>query len=184
MAEQNQPPRAETAVNGRWKLSVAFLLGLLLGAGLLWIGFRNETLKTLTQTPIETQERESGEVSAGDTSSRADSPQRIMRESFILVDAQAAGMSTLIRKVNIPQNGWGGVYEDNMGQPGNALGAARLDAGLHENVTVSLLRATATSASYHAVIHRDNGDRVFSLADDFPIRDANDNPVVTRFQTL
>ena len=93
-------------------------------------------------------------------------------------------MSTLIRKVNIPQNGWVVVYEDNMGQPGNALGAARLDAGLHENVTVSLLRATATSASYHAVIHRDNGDRVFSLADDFPIRDANDNPVVTRFQTL
>jgi len=60
---------------------------------------------------------------------------------------------------------WIVVYENNAGQPGNALGAA-LFFPENQGGTVELLRGTTAGKSYLATEQVDNGDRKFSLKDD------------------
>lgn len=97
--------------------------------------------------------------------------------------AQEAGSAVLLTSVTIETLGWAVVYESRSGQPGNALGAARLDAGSYASVSVPLLRATVPGQSYFAVLHRDDGDKAFELRDDFPLRDEGGAPIMVSFET-
>lgn len=104
--------------------------------------------------------------------------------SFLRAATQEAGNTVLLTSVTIETLGWAVVYESRSGQPGNALGAARLDAGSYERVSVPLLRGTIPGQTYFAVLHRDDGDKAFELRDDFPLRDEGGTPIMVSFETL
>lgn len=103
--------------------------------------------------------------------------------SAVVASTQAAGMVAVVSRADIEVMGWAVVYESRAGVPGNALGAARIEAGSHSAVVVPLLRGTTPSQTYFVVLHRDDGDKQFELRDDFPLRTTSGDPVMTTFIT-
>ncbi|KKW19514.1 MAG: hypothetical protein UY61_C0055G0003 [Candidatus Adlerbacteria bacterium GW2011_GWC1_50_9] len=77
----------------------------------------------------------------------------------ISVASQSAGNSVTISSVTLTEMGWIAVRDDR----GWTLGAARLDAGTHENIVVELLRATESGQRYQVLLYHDDGDREFDL---------------------
>ena len=82
-----------------------------------------------------------------------------------IASPQIAGNSVAVAKAVVSAPTWIVVYENNAGQPGNALGAA-LFFPENQGGTVELLRGTTGGKSYLATGQVDNGDRKFSLKDD------------------
>src|SRR3989344_4018544 len=82
-----------------------------------------------------------------------------------IASPQIAGNSVAVAKAAVSAPTWIVVYENNAGQPGNALGAALLFPE-NQGGTVELLRGTTAGKSYLATEQVDNGDRKFSLKDD------------------
>ncbi len=94
---------------------------------------------------------------------------------------QTAGFAVTISKVSITQPTWLVVYEDHNGTPGNAIGAGLFFPGSTTG-TVQLLRATLPGQSYFVGQSLDDGDKIFSLQNDKPVRDAQGNPLFTEFK--
>jgi hypothetical protein len=93
---------------------------------------------------------------------------------------QTAGFAVAISKVVVSQPTWLVVYEDHAGVPGNAIGAGLFFAG-QTSGTVELLRATLPGQSYFVGQSLDDGDKIFSLQNDKPVRDTQGNPLFTEF---
>lgn len=83
--------------------------------------------------------------------------------------------------VEVLEPSWVVIHADEDGQAGEVLGAVRLEAGVHENVAVSIDRRYATPTLY-AVLHEDDGQAGVM---EFPARDrpvlVNGKPVVATF---
>jgi hypothetical protein len=91
-----------------------------------------------------------------------------------------------VSRVLVSQPTWVVVYEDHAGVPGNALGAELFlpqSEGTAQSGTVELLRGTLPGQTYFAGEALDDGDKIFSLTNDKPIRDAQGNPVLVQFTT-
>ena len=97
------------------------------------------------------------------------------------VTAQPAGMSVAVTEVQLPQDGWVVVHEVLSGHVANALGAARREAGVHETVTVNLLRGTVAGGEYVVVLYADNGNGEFELRADQPIVNPDGDPIIVSF---
>lgn len=114
------------------------------------------------------EERENGSQSApesGDSNSRTGA-MTVSGDGSVSAADQAAGRAVLVEEATLPATGWVVVHELKGGELGNALGAARRDAGAHDKVIVDLLRATEPSVSYAVVLYVDDGNRAFDLHGD------------------
>ncbi len=153
-----------------------FILVIGIVAGLL-IGYVifNRTALAPIGNPLTTQKnplaRTNGQ--AGDTSSQQ-----------IFIDRQIPGDVVLIQEITLNEAGWIAIHDDNNGQPGNILGAYYLPAGTHANQLVPLLRGVEDEISYIAVIHDDNGDRVFDYKLDTPRLDPSGNQETAGFDVV
>lgn len=116
------------------------------------------------------------------SSSQSSSASSQMDSSMLAISNQSAGLQVAVSHVVLPYAGWVVIHEDRDGVPGNALGAARVIDG-RESLTVDLLRGTLPGKTYYGLLYRDDGDKLFSLDNDFPIRDEKGNPVMVRFMT-
>ncbi|MDP3772115.1 MAG: hypothetical protein Q8Q94_01915 [bacterium] len=97
---------------------------------------------------------------------------------------QAPGVQVALNAVAVKHAGWAVIHEDRNGKPGNILGARRLDGGSYSNVVVDLLRATTAGGTYYAMLHSDNGDRIFDYKIDVPLIDGGGNPIMVRFTAV
>ncbi|PIT91424.1 hypothetical protein COU17_00330 [Candidatus Kaiserbacteria bacterium CG10_big_fil_rev_8_21_14_0_10_49_17] len=180
------------------KFGALFVTGLLIGSALTWLylGPKSESAESRTDDTAvidddsDIKSGDSGLIGSGvnpdvsgDTDSGSGSAPVLTSNSAIAVSNQPAGMSVTVRKVELQETGWVVIHEGSDNQIGNALGAARLEAGVHENVVVELLRGTTANALYFAVIYQDNGDREFSLDTDFPALGAGGAPLMSAFRT-
>lgn len=102
----------------------------------------------------------------------------------VLVSDQLAGDRVLLEEVELAVSGWVVVHEDLNGSLGNALGAARFDAGTHERGYVKLLRNTEVNQNYYIVLYEDNGDGAFSLTDDTLLANTDNGPISETFKTI
>ncbi len=90
---------------------------------------------------------------------------------------QSAGMSVMIDSVSLEKRGWVAIEDDK----GWILGAARLEAGVHSNVAVELLRGTEKGATYKAVLFVDDGDSMFDLHMDSMINNTDGSALSAAF---
>ncbi len=161
------------------KLLGVFLIGIVIGAFFLWMW-------TATQDALS--DKEQGEVIVSETVVKdiatpvqeLETVEAQLRSGAIIVRNQPAGMSVLIEKVILEEDGWLVIHEGTASHIGNALGAARFDKGEH-NGNVELLRTTEVGITYRAVLYRDNGDKEFSLETDFPFLQNGNQPILTTF---
>ena len=105
--------------------------------------------------------------------------------SFNVSSPQVAGFAVGVTNVQLSEPTWVVVYEDHAGVPGNALGAELFlpQAGSPQSGTVELLRGTLPGQTYLAGEALDDGDKIFSLQSDKPLRDAKGNPILVQFST-
>ncbi len=167
-------------MNSTLGLVGGIVLGVLLGAAGVWFYFDSET--DGTANPPVTQ---NGKVTPTPSPTPTPTPEDnlpAVQNSSVTADDQQAGGSVIVRTIRIESTGWVVVYESRGGQPGNALGAARVNAGTHENIAVELLRATIPGQTYFVVLHRDDGNKTFELRNDFPFR-GEEGPLMDSFMT-
>ena len=93
-------------------------------------------------------------------------------KNAIDVKNQPARSTVTIPLVILNEMGWVVIHEDDTGRPGNALGAALVFAGERSNIVVELLRPTVKGKTYYAILHIDDGDKIFDLKKDLPIVDS------------
>jgi hypothetical protein len=87
-----------------------------------------------------------------------------------LIGDQPAGKAVNVSKVSLSDNAWVVVREDANGEMGNILGAQWLPKGTVSETTVDLLRGTESGKKYYVVLYNDNGDRIFGMTSDFPMK--------------
>ncbi|MBF05175.1 hypothetical protein CL644_00480 [bacterium] len=101
----------------------------------------------------------------------------------ITVNDQAAGSAVLVTSVTLSTDGWIVVHEERNGLIGNALGAKRRNAGTYQNTIIPLLRDTQENTRYWIVLYNDDGDRQFNLSTDFPLKNTENEPIISSFWT-
>ncbi|MDO8556981.1 MAG: hypothetical protein Q7R98_00770 [Candidatus Jorgensenbacteria bacterium] len=152
---------------------VAFVVGL----GISWYVFGRsdemagevpEISSTATSTYIKTDG--SNQISAVASSGG----------NTIVVDNQSAGDSVVIQSVSFENPGWVAIHEERDGVVGNTLGAGWFPAGTSSGV-IELLRGTVSGGTYYAVLHGDNGDKLYNYTTDKPITDASGSAIMTKF---
>jgi hypothetical protein len=95
---------------------------------------------------------------------------------------QEAGLHVAVARVVVANPTWVVVYENRGGLPGNVLGAHLFQVG-QTSGSVDLLRGTLPGQTYFVGESRDDGDRMYSVANDPAIRDADGDPVWVQFTT-
>lgn len=168
------------------KLIAAFLIGALVGVVGSWI-----VVSTMNALAERKQDNNNSYLQGSEEEVNTDNqtvvganipgPSDIqVRNELISVSDQPAGATVAINKAVFEEAGWVVIHEGTASHIGNALGAARFDAGEHGG-TVKLLRATEAGKTYRAVLYRDNGDRTFSLDTDFPFLGNGNQPIIATF---
>lgn len=168
------------------RIALSFVGGFILGIVAIWLWDATTIDDSLGQLPDGngTSLEGTGAQQNGIAGSPIDEDATPATNTEILVRDQESGSEVTIAEVSIPADGWIVVHEERLGVIGNALGAARRDAGDYKTIMVPLLRPTTAGSQYWIVMYRDNGDRLFDLANDFPIRDGVGNPLVASFKAI
>ena len=180
-------------MNNITKTAFSFIGGFIIGLILIliWNAVMN---KSATDVPGEstTPDIEITDETAmdGDAMMTDENGDSVLNESAentpestsITAHSQTAGDSVMVANATLDTDGWIVIHEERDTRISNALGAVRRDAGTYTNVTVPLLRPTNAGSRYWVVLYSDNGDREFSLADDTPLRDANNDPITSSFE--
>ncbi len=119
------------------------------------------------------------------TATKSDANQSVVSagsDALTIPSPQDAGLQVAVSNVVVTNPTWVVVYENNNGEPGNALGAGLFVDGRDSGV-VYLLRGTLPGQSYFVGESRDDGDHIYSMDRDPAIRDAQGNPVMVQFKT-
>ncbi|MBI5004687.1 MAG: hypothetical protein HZC04_00665 [Candidatus Lloydbacteria bacterium] len=157
---------------------VVFLLGFALGFGSLWLWNKNNAV-SLNKNSNETK----GILfPAKEAKENVDGAANEKDRNRIVVVSQEAGSLVVITEVQAEAPTWVAIHEDVDGKPANILGAQLFDAGVHSG-TVALLRNTEPGRTYHALLYKDNGDRVFDYVVDLPVESASEMVVSASFAT-
>lgn len=84
----------------------------------------------------------------------------------VSADDQPAG-NTVSVIVKTGKDAWVAVHEDTGGKPGNILGARLFTTGTAAG-RIELLRRLMAGRKYYAMLHADDGDRLFDHTKDLP----------------
>ncbi len=172
-------------MNKSQRIIISFFVGFLTGLLIVWVWnvysssqrFTPKTQKTIPSNVI-TKKTDTSTSTIENTDSSAVTPSTI-----IDVSDQSAGNTVKVSHITLANDGWIVVHEARGGFIANALGAARKDAGKYSDITISLMRNTEPKKEYWVVLYKDNGDRIFDLNTDFPVRDSKNNPIINSFYT-
>lgn len=170
--------------SGRRTLVFAFIGGLILGGFAGWIWFGAQPKDTGGDANANTMEEGTAMEGVGgaDTSTVGGGDSMISSGGLLVASPQPSGMQVAVTNVSLAEPTWLVVYESRGGLPGNALGAAMFFPTTKSG-TIDLLRGTLPGQTYFVGQSLDDGDHIFSLQSDKPVRDAEGNPVWVTFQT-
>ncbi|MEK9167940.1 MAG: hypothetical protein AAB769_01270 [Patescibacteria group bacterium] len=170
----------------RQNIIVALVVGILVGAGAyyLWDNRAAIKIKKDAASPNGLMNNEEIDVSTMPVDGSA--TEMIFTESANTVSApdQPAGYRVVLNSVAIAKEGWVVIHEDAGGVPGNVLGAQRFDVGTYENSVVELLRNTTEGSTYYAMLHTDDGDKMFDLGKDAVMKNSQGAPIMTAFKVV
>lgn len=164
----------------RQNLIIALIIGIFIGLGAYYLWDNKETIK------LKKNGTPSSENTADNTETAGDTEETAFTESSNSVTApnQPAGYRAILGAVTIAKDGWVVIHEDADGVPGNVLGAQRFSAGTYENSVVELLRNTTEGNIYYAMIHTDDGDKMFDFGKDTPAQNNQGAPIMTIFEVV
>ena len=102
-----------------------------------------------------------------------DSTGLIIAKNAIYVAEQVPAKNVSVAVVQFERPGFVVIHEDINGRPGKILGAsALLSKGETKDVLVVFSRMTVDGETLYAMIHLDDGDKVFEAGEDYPAKDS------------
>jgi hypothetical protein len=191
------------------KITLAFLIGLVVGIGVTWMWYATEpsadqqsgpaatgTPQTATNTPDTEEGEQQANEPEQETQQQNDQNETEQTDDTdnqqttagngdsITVERQVPGDTVTVEQVTFSEAGWIAIHErTDDGELGNVLGAKWEPAGEQQAVSVPLLRGTEGAQEYSAVLYQDNGNKEFDLEGDAMITQ-NGEPVSARFETM
>ena len=106
----------------------------------------------------------------------------IVSENAIMANNQAPGVSVKVSFVSFAKGGYIVIHEEKDSAPGSVLGnVGHLLPGESRDMEVMLSRPSVDKENLFAMLHQDNGDGVFNLSDDAPIKDDEGNIMMVKF---
>lgn len=160
----------------------ALVLGLIIGVLISSLWGKTEKSKIESVTTAVVEENVSDDEINTPSLPSGEVVLPTVRENELVIANQRAGLSVMVTKADVADTNWVVIHEDRNGVPGNALGAARFVDGTTSG-TIELLRGTTAGQTYHGIIYKDDGDKIFSMERDVPLRDESGNPVGVTFKT-
>lgn len=86
------------------------------------------------------------------------------------IDQKIAG-KVVILSAALKENGYMVIHKEEKGKPGKIIGVSKLLApGLYSNVSINISEAIASGDGVVAMLHQDDGDGVFSVEKDTPMK--------------
>jgi len=134
---------------------------LLIIVGAWWTLTQKRSSEAIVSAPTENS-------TVTETATATSKPTASASGEKVVAEDQGAGGSVKVASVSLTKTSWVAVKD----AKGWVLGAARLGAGSHSNVTVPLLRATTAGINYYVVIFVDDGDNVFDHKKDAVLTNA------------
>lgn len=119
----------------------------------------------------------------GATEDAVSSGSLMVSENAVMANNQTPGISVKISFVSFAKGGYVVIHErKDDGTPGAILGnVGHLLPGESRDIEVMLSRPSIDKENLFAMLHQDNGDGVFNLSDDAPIKDDEGNIVMVKF---
>lgn len=161
----------DTNSSTQWVV-VAIVAVVLIGGG-VWLFMRDsgsDVNGAATTTPNSNSTTTVSTSSSGAISGTVTQPSG---EAITVAD-QPAGDSVRVSSVNLSGTGWVAV-RDSM----RIYGAARLNEGTSENVSIKLLRNIEAGKTYQVVVYVDDGDKVFDFKKDALVSGVSDSFTAT-----
>ena len=119
-----------------------------------------------------------GETLQASTSSSTKQSVANDTKSALYIGKKEPGNSVSVDVAVLEEGGFIVIYENTAEPTGEVLGVSTyLPAGEYTNVPITLSRQVQDGESFDAMLHKDNGDHVFNIATDEPLRGENGNSV-------
>jgi len=96
---------------------------------------------------------------------------------------QEAGDKINIAAASFPEDSWVVIYSDDNNQPKNIISAYRFSQGEVSDWKMPLITNLEPATQYHAVIHGEDGDRLFDYNKDIQLFDEDGNLLYASFKT-
>lgn len=120
------------------------------------------------------------EVTLATTTEDVTDDEQKLTGNAIYTGKKEPGNILLIDFVYLEKTGFVVVYENTFEPTGELLGVSlKLSAGEHVKVPIRLSRKTKDGEVFTAMLHSDNGDGIFTIANDPPLRDEEENSFFT-----
>lgn len=178
-----QLPKTEEGLSTTAK-TVIFLAVILVGALILWfvLGGKEEAPEdALIGDNTSAVPNNSNQISDSAINKTKLEPVLVSGSNAIEADNQTPGNSVEVNMITLSVPGWAAIHEDKNGTLGNVLGAGRFDPGIHLG-EIQLLRGTVSGGTYHAVLYQDDGDKMFDMSKDAPIKNAEGKIIESIFR--
>lgn len=99
----------------------------------------------------------------------------------IVMTDQYPGNVVYLSSIQLANPGFVVIHKDSSGRPGLAIGSAYFSSGINPG-RVTLSEAMIDGQTYYAVLHSDNGDKVFNASQDAEVKDSNGNTIMRVFK--
>lgn len=104
-------------------------------------------------------------------------------QDAVSASKHTAAKTAVVDSVTLTKPGFVTIHEETGGQPGTIIGVSDfLEAGTHENVTVSLTRRTVAGEKLFAQVYSDNGNGAFESNQDQLVTDRSGGVVMVQFE--
>lgn len=151
----------------QWGVSIAIII-ILVGLGFyMWKG------SSTTVTPDDTTGANTGNSISTTTNA--------VTVNSITITDQFPGNIVYASSVRLSDNGFIVIHKDNSGTPGDIIGSQYLAKGINP-AKITLTADTTDGKTYHAMLHKDDGDKKFDATKDLPIKDSSGKTVMKAFK--
>ncbi len=99
----------------------------------------------------------------------------------IVMGDQFPGNVVFVSSVMLENGGWVEIHADNNGQPGAYIGSQYFNKGINTG-KITLTKPTVEGGLYYAMLHSDDGDKVFNAEKDLPLKDSKGNIIMKLFR--
>ncbi len=154
-------PQASGVKTWQWVVTAIVIIVLII-IGIMVFGGKS------SEAPIDTNEPTPTDSTA----------QEVNR---IVMSDQYPGNVVYISSVQLAKGGWVAIHADNNGTPGEIIGTQWFDAGINPG-KITLTKPTVEGGLYYAMLHSDDGDKVFNATKDVPLKDSRGNTIMKPFR--
>lgn len=125
--------------------------------------------------------KDTSDTGSTDGSSMTNETGNAAEVNRIVMSDQYPGNVVYLSSVQLANGGWVEIHKDEGGVPGAIIGSTYFDKGINPG-KITLSQPTVEGGIYYAMIHADDGDKVFNAAKDLPIKDSRGNIIMKLFR--